>query len=235
MTDIVYKETNKGVEQGLNQLLDENPLFEVHREFLKKHVDNSIVNDSVNGFLGELMDRSKYMPKNKFEDYFAQSLHNFKTGITELTSVGQTLDKPGKIVTLKDGSLELEKKEKGLFSRVKDFFVKGSNSLDTHKYLGKTITAFTHTKEIFETGNYAQYMPELEKSISFIYKMGFLAPAVDFLKGYNLLDSKTYKKIFGKLKTGAENAVKYTAEQIGPWLIKDHIYMTYKLQKLPHQ
>ena len=83
--------------------------------------------------------------------------------------------------------------------------------LKGEKYLDDVVGAFQDLYSLFKTGDYARRMPEVAGAVTTVYNMGFLDPAVDVLKHYNLIGKRGYnvlkKNIRKETERGVEEAV----------------------------
>ena len=180
--------------EGVNSILKEHPRFAGFEEYFLKHIDRKKIRDNIN----DLKEKTKGMRGNEMQSFIYQE-------IADYVSSGEAFDEKGKNVILKNS---LEGKAGGRTLLQKLF---RKPKFDGEKYLDETMEAFGDLYSLFKTGNYAQRMPALTKSIETLYDLRFLNPAIDILKQNGMIDDKKYnflkKEVYAKAKESSENVV----------------------------
>ena len=179
--------------EGVNSILKEHPRFAGFEEYFLKHIDKK----RVNGTIEEL--RKKLQSTGLKGDNLNYQLYN---EIADYVSSGEAFDKKGKNVILKNS---LEGKTDGRTLLQKLF---RKPKFDGEKYLDETMEAFGDLYSLFKTGDYASRMPELTKSVTTLYDLRFLNPAIDILKENGMIDDKKYSFLKREVYTQAQEASK---------------------------
>lgn len=203
---------NSAIQEGINSLVKAHPRFSGFQEYLAKHIDTNKIGEKTQ----QLYNEAESMGYNgdRARQFIAK-------GIREYIASGEMLDERGKAVILKNS---LEEKT-GFLQRI----FKGKNN-QGEKYLDNTMGAFQDLYSMFNSGNYAERMPELQESISTLYDLQFLDPAIDVLKSYGLMDTKKHKALKEQvyrraneqsenLVSGIEKRVMYSPQQVAASII----------------
>lgn len=164
---------SNAVKQGIEAIVEEHPKFANFQPYLLKHIDHKKIQEKY----FELYKESKGLGEQERINYIYNELADY-------VASGSVLDEKGKEIILKNS---LEEKT-GFFHKL---FHK--SKFDGEKYLNNTMEAFNDLYALFKSGDYAQRMPELTKSVATLHDLNFLDPAVDVLKEYGLIDSKKHR------------------------------------------
>ncbi|MFH1503143.1 MAG: hypothetical protein ABIE36_00605 [Candidatus Diapherotrites archaeon] len=167
---------NGAVQSGIETIIENHPRFANFQEFLVKHIDQRKIQEKYFELYEEAL--KKGLDKEKGEDY----IYN---GITNYVASGDVIDEKGKEIILKNS---LEEKSKNIFQRIFQ-----RRKINGEKYLDNAMEAFHDLYTLFKSGEYAQRMPELTESVTTLYDLNFLDPAVDVLKAYGWIDNKKHK------------------------------------------
>ncbi|MEK6827611.1 MAG: hypothetical protein AABX99_03965 [Nanoarchaeota archaeon] len=180
--------------EGVDSILKEHPRFAGFQEYLLKHIDRKKIRDNISA----LKDKTKGMSGDEVQSFIYQE-------IADYVSSGEAFDERGKKIILKNS---LEGKTEGRTLLQKLF---RKPKFDGEKYLDETMEAFGDLYSLFKTGNYAQRMPALTKSIETLYDLRFLNPAIDILKQNGMIDDKKYaflkKEVYSKAQESSKNVV----------------------------
>jgi hypothetical protein len=167
------------LQQGVNDLLKENPRFVNYQSYLVEHVDRAGIKEKFN----------EIYETNKQQGMKVQEAR--KKAYVETTSYvasGNLLDEKGKTLILREGKLE-----RSLFEKIKNPFKKFSGQ----QYLNDTTETFGNLLNIMKQGDYN--LPEIEKPLENLYRLGFASPAIALLAESNLIDKKKEKYLMKNL------------------------------------
>lgn len=175
---------------GIEEIVKEHPRFENFQPFLIKHIDEKKLQDKYSELISEA--HKKNMTQKEGDAYISK-------GISDYVASGSVLDEKGKQVILKNG---LEEKSKNIFQKLLN-----KPKFDGEKYLDNTMGAFQDLYALFKSGDYSARMPELTKSVTKLYDLNFLDPAIDVLKAYGLIDKRKHEFLKTQVykKTGEES------------------------------
>lgn len=180
--------------EGIDSILKEHPRFAGFEEYFIKHIDKKKIRDNISA----LKDKTKGMRGDEIHSFIYQE-------IADYVSSGEAFDKKGKNVILKNS---LEGKTDGRTLLQKLF---RKPKFDGEKYLDETMEAFGDLYSLFKTGDYANRMPELTKSVTTLYDLRFLNPAIDILKENGMIDDKKYsflkREVYSKAQEASSNVV----------------------------
>jgi hypothetical protein len=178
----------EAINEGIGSIISEHPRFSGMEAYLLKHIDKKKLRESLSSLKGEKLD--EYQVYQEIADY---------------VSSGEAFDDKGKKIILKS-SLEGKAEGKGLLRKL---FRKPK--FDGEKYLDETMEAFGDLYALFQSGEYAQRMPELTESVGTLYDLRFLNPAIDVLRQNGMIDDKKYgflkKEVYAKAKDAQKRVV----------------------------
>lgn len=183
---------NAAVEEGINQIMEQHPVFKNKAEYISTHLDKKKLNKKISEIY-HLIEQQRNLSEETKAQYLQQGIANY-------VASGELFDDAGKQIILKNG---LEGRVSGGFFRT----LFGRQKLDGDKYLNETLGAFQNLYELFKTGDYAQRMPELAQAVTTVNDMGFLDPAVEVLKHYGLIDDRKYDLLKQNIRKKTEQAV----------------------------
>jgi hypothetical protein len=189
------------VQEGIDDLLGNNPKFSNYGEYLSQHIDKNKLYNKIEDFKNE-----QKIPEGT-KGYAAQKALYGK--IVDYVSSGELLDEKGKKTILEQ---ELSGQKKGLTAKIGNVNVRVGNPFKMNKkggekYFNQVMGAFQDFNALMASGNYGAKMPSLKKSIDTLEEMNFLAPAIDVLKSHDLLSARKYKFLKNKVykKVGTEH------------------------------
>ena len=182
---------NNAIEQGIDVILELHPRFKENQNYILRHIDKKKLNEKIEKIYENTRERGWSNEKK---------LEYIRKELTDYVATGAAFDEAGKEVILKSG-LE-EKARSGLFRGWS-----ARRRLEGEKYLDNVIVAFQDLYSLFKTGEYAENMPEVADAVTTVYEMGFLDPAVDVLKHYNLISPKKYKVLKGSIREKTEEGI----------------------------
>ncbi len=194
----VKEELNYSVGKGIDSLIQANPLFKDQEEYILKHLDKKAVQEKI---------QDAYEAAKEKNLSGRERLNYIKSEIVKYVSSGRALDESGKEIILKKG-LEGRTAGKGFLARI--FPRRKEEGLE---YLEQTLSAFQDLYSLFKSNGpeYEKKMPEISKALNTINDMKFLAPAIDVLKYYKMIDDRKYRDLKGsinkKTKTSSAQVV----------------------------
>ena len=183
---------NDAVGKGIDAIVKHHPRFRENQDYILRHIDKKKLNEKVGEIYEDVNER------NWSDDKKLEYIHK---ELTDYVATGSAFDEAGKEVILKRGLEEKAGKWWGVGARRK---------LEGEKYLDYTIEAFQDLYSLFKTGAYAEKMPEVADAVTTVHEMGFLDPAVDVLKHYNLIDKKRYSVLKNSIREKTEEGVRQT-------------------------
>jgi hypothetical protein len=167
------------MQQGVSDLLKENPRFTNYQTYIVEHIDKK----GVQGKFNEIYETSKQQGM-KVQD--ARKKAYVET--TNYVASGNLLDEKGKTLILREGKLE-----RSLFEKIKNPFKR----FNGQQYLNDTIETFGNLLDMMKQENYK--IPEIEKPLENLYRLGFASPAIALLAESNLIDKKKEKYLMKNL------------------------------------
>ena len=183
----------QAIVEGIDSIMKEHPRFAGFEEYFLKHIDKKKIRENINE-----LKKTKGLKGDRLNLFIYQE-------IAEYVSSGEAFDEKGKNVILKN-SLEGKTDGRNLLQKL---FRKPK--FNGEKYLDETMEAFGDLYSLFKTGDYAQRMPELTKSLGTLYDLRFLNPAIDILKENGMIDNKKYnflkKEVYTKAQESSKNVV----------------------------
>lgn len=168
------------IQEGIGEITKHNPA--ISQEMIEKYLDREAISSKANEIYESLESDSGERKK----EYLREDLLKY-------INSGGLFTENGKQRILGKG---LEGKV-GYVEKFKRIF---RGEPEGSEYLDNTIEAFQDLYSMLKTGDYAQRMPELAKSVVTIYDMGFLNPAVNVLASYGLIDEGRYNTIKRNIK-----------------------------------
>jgi len=182
---------------AIHSILERNPQLQKNESYIEKNIDQSRLYEGI-----KRLSESDFMKAN-FKT-FDEKKEYFRKGLADYISTGGAFNDRAKEVILRKSALE----EKAGSGFLKGFFAR--RTLKGEKYLENTVEAFQDLYSLLKTGDYAERMPEFEKAAKTINDMGFLSPAVDILKSYNLINGPKYFLLKRSIRKATEESVQNT-------------------------
>ena len=187
---------NSAISYGIQELLNQNPIFKGHENLVTSYIDQSKLNEKLKelygshekGHKGDLSeDEVKYLTA-EIADYFVS---------------GAALTEKGKEVIIGKG---LEGKvSEGFWSR---FFLgsKKKSSLQGLEYLNHALGATQELSYLLKDENAIKALPGVVKPLAELEKIKLLYPALRVLKANNWIDNSTYNRLADMAYETAKNA-----------------------------
>lgn len=175
------------VTYGINEIVKQHPRFGNLKDYIASHIDQKGIQKAWD--YANKSAQEGNIPADKIRDYLTKK-------VADYVASGEVFDERGKETILRK-SLE-EKASSGLF---KGFFAR--RALEGEKYFDKALGAFNELNEMFKAGR-GYEMPELEKPLTYLNRIGFAAPAAELLKETGLISGGQYRSIKSKIKKGAK-------------------------------
>lgn len=203
------------VQGGIKMIIKNHPRFENFQNYLIKHIDEEKIEEKFKELYEEA--KEKKIKGEQIPQFLYEELRDY-------IASGSMLDERGKEVILKN----TEEKPKSILENIASFFGYRSSKDEGERYLHNTMGAFQDLYALFESGDYSKRMPELTKSVSTLYDLKFLDPALDVLKSYGLIDERKYEflkeNIYQRVGKESENVVKGIEKYIVPQKIAASIF-----------
>ncbi len=191
------KMINSAVQIGMGEIIRQHPRFRNLGGYMARHLDSGKINLAIRGGYEEA--KEKKIPRDDINEYVMKHVANY-------VASGSAFNEKGKEVLLKKG-LE-DKAKSGFFS---GFFAR--RELAGEKYLDQAMDSFNELHEMFKSGE-GYEMPELEKPLGYLNKLGFATPAIEVLRDAGLINGRQYSKIKDKIRKGAKEATREFASNL---------------------
>lgn len=176
-------------QEAFTIIKEDHPRFKLNSSLLGRHLKTNELTRAAREIYRHGED--EHYSGNDLANYVHEQLKNY-------VASGQAFDEEGKEIILRQG-LRHRAEQKGFLGRL---FAR--RQLKSEEKIDQGVNAFTDLYEMFQQGNYKEQMPELQKPLEKLNRVGFLDPALDVLKEYNLIKSGQYRS----LKKEAERTVK---------------------------
>jgi hypothetical protein len=175
------------VQEGIYNILENNPNFKVYPQYLQEHINQNTLDNVIEHYKKEVADSK---PANNYEA--GQELY---AKIVEYVSSGQMLDKEGKKVILKEGLAGQDKTLVGRISRMGKVGKFLHNPEKGEKYFNQVMEAARDFVALSASGNYTpKDKEELNNSIKILKEQHFYSAMNDIMKSRDLLSDKKYAK-----------------------------------------
>ncbi len=163
------------VQNGLNMLINEHPRFAQFQDYLLRHIDQKKMREKIDEVRKRLKDE-------RLSD--DETAYQVQKDISDYVASGAVLDDKGQEVLLGKGLEEKVGFWKKLFHKPE---------FNGERYLDRTFSAFQDLYDLMKSGDYAKRMPELSESVSSLYNLQFLDPAIGVLKSHGLINTEKYR------------------------------------------
>lgn len=180
---------NSAIQYGVQELLNQNPIFKGHENLLTNYIDQEKLNGKLNEKLKEIYDAHGEKGKKELSE---EDIKYLTTEVADYFVSGEALTDKGREVIIGKG---LEGKvSEGFWNRLFGLSKKKS-SLDGIKYLNHAIDATNELSYLLKNEGAAKALPNVAKPLAELEKVKLLYPALRVLKANNWIDNTTYNRL----------------------------------------
>ena len=205
---------DQAIHVGIANFVRTHPRFGESPQYVARHVDKEKVMQEYTTIVADIRAQ---MPNIDRDTLHRMVYHQLANQVAQ----GQEFDAVGQRVVMKAG-LAGRLDEPGIVGGIKRLFgrMSGRDWGRDQVSLDRTVAAAIELKDLMASGDYAQHMPELNEAITEVYRAGFLQPALDTLREYDLLNDRSYNfiktNILKKIKSGKDEMVSAVAKYSAP-------------------
>lgn len=181
---------NSAVEDGINAIMHDYPIYDESRDFIEKHIDKRKLNSTVVEIYNEIKNKNWSSQKK------GQALQN---AIANYVASSDAFDDKGQEIIFRK---ELEEKAgrgffKGRFARRQ---LKGERELD------KKLAAYSHFHEIVDKKGFSEEIPEVYEAIKKMRVLKIITPGINALRYDGLINDKKYEQYRRMMKEHVEES-----------------------------
>jgi hypothetical protein len=171
---------NNAVNEGINAILKDHPVFGESRDYIAKHIDMRRLGERINEIYDEITEKHKYWNDRRKLEY----MHH---AIADYVATGNAFDERGQETIFR----------KSLEERAGNGFLKGifaRRELKGERELERKLVAYHHLYDVVEKSGLSEEVPEVYEALKRMRILGgTVAPAIESMKYDGLINEKTYR------------------------------------------